>query len=71
MDTTAILGLELIHTQITGFVGDTYHLIVNNGNGTQLDDYTVTAEEAKNEYYLKITDEGVSELSVVAKSRRK
>ena len=23
MDTTAILGLELIHTQITGFVGDT------------------------------------------------
>lgn len=71
MDTTAILGLELIHTQITGFVGDTYHLIVNNGNGTQLADYTVTAEEAKNEYYLKITDEGVSELSVVAKSRRK
>ncbi|MBR1381396.1 MAG: hypothetical protein IJ554_02875 [Paludibacteraceae bacterium] len=71
MDTTAILGLELIHTQITGFVGDTYHLIVNNGNGTQLDDYTVTAEEAKNEYYLKITDEGVSELSVVAKVRRK
>ena len=71
MDTTAILGLELIHTQITGFVGDTYHLIVNNGNGTQLDDYTVIAEEAKNEYYLKITDEGVFELSVVAKSRRK
>ena len=71
MDTTAILGLELIHTQITGFVGDNYHLIVNNGNGTQLDDYTVIAEETENEYYLKITDEGVSELSVVAKSRRK
>lgn len=69
MDTTSILGLELLHTQITGFVGDTYHLIVNN-NSAQLSDYTIVAEETNNEYYLKITDQGVTPLSVVAKSPR-
>ena len=77
MDTTYILGLELLHTQINGFVGDQFHLIVNNngpGEGEEGDWrvlYDLNAEETQNEYYLKIADEGVSELSVVAKSKRK
>ena len=70
MDNTSILNLPLLHTQIIGFVGDAFHLIVNN-NGKQLPDYDVYATEITNEYYLKITDEGVTELSIVPKSPRK
>ncbi len=70
MDENSILGLTLRHTQIAGNVGDVFHLIVNNNNGTQLADYTVEATQTNNEYYLKLTDTGVTELSVVAKMRR-
>lgn len=66
METVTILGLNLLHTQLECFVGDEFNLIVNN-NGSQLKDYTLTAVEATNEYYLKIADDGVSELSIVAK----
>ena len=71
MDSTAILGMPLRHTQITGFVGDAFHLIINNNKGVQLKDYDLQATETKNEYYLKISDTGVSELSVMPKARRK
>lgn len=71
MDVTSVLGLALQHTQIKGFVGDFFHLIINNNNGTQLADFTVEAAETTNEYYLKVADEGVSELSVVAKINRR
>ena len=77
MDTTSILGLELLHTRVNGFVGDQFHLIVNNngpGEGKEGDWrilYDINAEEPENTYYLKIADDEVSELTVVAKSRRK
>ena len=71
MDSTSILNLPLLHTQITGFVGDAFHLIINNNNGKQLPDYDINATEITNEYYLKITDDGVTELSIVPKSPRK
>ncbi len=66
MEVVNILGLTLSHVTVEGFIGDEYHLIVNNNNGTQLSDYTVAAAEATNEYYLKIADEGVTPLSVMA-----
>lgn len=67
MEEITVLGLKLSHTQITGFVGDEYHLIINNNNGKQLADYSIDAPETANEYYLKIDDTKVSELSVTAK----
>ncbi|MBR1426575.1 MAG: hypothetical protein IJ581_03890 [Paludibacteraceae bacterium] len=70
-DSLEILGLPLLHTQITGFVGDTYHLIINNNRGTQLDDYTIEAVEPQNEYYLKLTDDGITPLTVAAQARKK
>jgi hypothetical protein len=65
----SVLGLELKHVQVNAFVGDEYHLIINNGNGTQLQDYDVALSEPKEERYLKITDAGVVPLEVVAKAR--
>ncbi len=77
MDSTVILGLRLYHTQITGFVGDEFHLIFNNnglGEGEAGDWrvlYDINVKEQENVYYLKIANEGVSELSVVANLPRK
>ena len=71
MDSISILGMPLLHTQISGFVGDAFHLIINNNNGKQLPDYDINASEAANEFYLKITDEGLTELSVAPKLGRK
>ena len=75
MDTVAILGLPLLHTSITGHVGDTYHLIVNGkdtlGVDVQLPDYDFTADETAVELYLKIADTGVTPLQITAKSHKK
>lgn len=71
LDSISILGLPLLHTRITGFVGDIYHLIINNNRGTQLDDYTVEAIEPQNEYYLKLSDSGITLLSVAAQAGKK
>ena len=69
MDSLAILGLQLRHTSVSCFVGDEFHLIVNNGNhGIQLPDYSVKAETTKNEFYLKITDAGLAPLEITAKN---
>jgi hypothetical protein len=66
MDSVAILNLPLSHTQITGFVGDEYHLIFNNNAGAQLADYDIKAEAVTNEYYIKVSDTGVTPLSIAA-----
>lgn len=71
MDSIAILGMQLRHTQVSGYVGDFFHLIINNNKGAQLADYTIEAIEPVNEYYLKITDAGVTELTVVPKKPRR
>ena len=71
MDSTAVLGMPLRHTQVSGYAGDTYHLIINNNQGTQLPDYTLEVKEEANEYYLKVTDKGVTPLSVEPKKPRK
>ncbi len=70
MDELSILGLPLKHTEIQCFIGDEFHIIINNGNGEQLDDYNITADNPANEYYLKITDDSVSPLSVVAQKHQ-
>lgn len=67
METTSILGLELNYTKVECNVGDIFHLIVNNNNGTQLEDYTIEASEAENAYYLKIDDNSINELTVAPK----
>lgn len=61
-----MLNLPLLHTQITGFVGDEYNLIFNNNAGAQLADYNIKAVEATNEYYIKVTDTAVTPLSLAA-----
>lgn len=66
MDSVAILNLPLSHTQITGFVGDEYHLIFNNNAGAQLADYDIKVAEVTNELYIKVSDEGVTPLSIAA-----
>lgn len=70
MDSVAVLGLPLLHTTISGHVGDTYHLIVNGkdtlGVDVQLPDYDLLAPEVTNEYYLKVSDTGVTPLEVKA-----
>ena len=66
MDSVAILNLPLSHTQITGFVGDEYHLIFNNNAGAQLADYDIKVAEVTNEFYIKVSDEGVTPLSIAA-----
>lgn len=77
MDTTTVLGLRLFHTQINGFVGDNFHLIFNNngpGEGQAGDWrvlYDISAEKRENVHYLKVANEGVSKLSVVANLPRK
>lgn len=71
MDSIDVLGIELRYTQITGFVGDEFHLIINNNSGKQLPDYDIKAEEKTGELYLKIADTGITPLSVTPKVRRK
>ena len=71
MDSAAILNLPLSHTQITGFVGDEYHLIFNNNAGTQLADYDIKVEAVTNELYIKVSDEGVTPLSIAAQIQGK
>ena len=66
MEQVAMLNLSLLHTQITGFVGDEYHLIFNNNAGAQLADYDIKAEAVTNEYYIKVSDTGVTPLSIAA-----
>ena len=66
MEQVAMLNLSLLHTQITGFVGDEYHLIFNNNAGAQLADYDIKAEALTNEYYIKVSDTGVTPLSIAA-----
>lgn len=66
MDSVAILNLPLLHTQITGFVGDQFNLIFNNTGSQLADDYTIKAEAITNEYYIKVTDSIVTPLSITA-----
>lgn len=66
MDSVAMLNLPLSHTQVTGFVGDEYHLIFNNNAGAQLADYDIKAEAVTNEYYIKVSDAGATPLSLAA-----
>lgn len=40
-------------------IGESLHLIFNDGAGTQLADYDITFTEGVAEYYLKVTAEGV------------
>ena len=70
-DTISVLGLDLIHAQIDAFMGDYYHLIINNGDGVQLADYDVELTQESEERYLKITDAGVVPLEVAPKARRR
>ena len=71
MEQVAMLNLSLLHTQITGFVGDEYHLIFNNNAGAQLADYDIKAEAVTNEYYIKVSDTGVTPLSIAAQIQGK
>lgn len=71
MDSVAMLNLPLSHTQVTGFVGDEYHLIFNNNAGTQLADYDIKVEAVTNELYIKVSDEGVTPLSIAAQIQGK
>ena len=66
MEQVAMLNLPLLHTQISGFVGDEFNLIFNNNAGSQLADYNVKAAETSNAYYIKVTDTEVAPLSLVA-----
>lgn len=66
MEQVAMLNLPLLHTQISGFVGDEFNLIFNNNAGSQLADYNVKAAETTNAYYIKVTDTEVTPLSLVA-----
>ena len=77
MDTTVMLGLKLYHAHFDCMTGDTYHLIFNNngpGEGKAGDWrvlYDIDIDEKENVRYLKLTDGGISELSVVANLPRK
>ena len=76
MDTTVMLGLKLYHAHSDCMTGDTYHLIFNNGLGEgEPGDwrvlYDIDIDEKENVRYLKLTDGGISELSVVANLPRK
>lgn len=67
MEDVDLLGLNLKHYHIDCKTGDSYNLIFNNsGNGSQLPDYPVSANEPEQTYYLKVTDEGVVPLKVQA-----
>ena len=71
MEQVAMLNLPLLHTQISGFVGDEFNLIFNNNAGSQLADYNVKAAETSNAYYIKVTDTEVTPLSLVAQLPKK
>ena len=70
-DTLSLLGIKLIHAHVDAFVGDNYHLIINNGNDRQLKDYDIQIGQAKDEIYLKLTDAGVVPLEIAVKAPRR
>lgn len=71
MDSLSVLGLTLTHTAVDCHVGDALHLIVNNNEGKQLADFDVTVDAVEKEFYLKVTDQGVTPLEVIAKNPNK
>lgn len=70
MDTVYVLGIELLHTTISGHVSDEWNLIFNNGADAKVPDYTVRAEEPVGDLYLKITNTAVSPLQVAAQIQK-
>lgn len=71
MDSTAMLNLPLVHTQVTGFVGDAYHLIFNNNAGAQIPDYDITIADSISTFYIKVTDSIATPLSLAAQISKK
>lgn len=71
IETITVLGLTLYHIRISCYVGDAYHLIVNNGKGKQLPDYDVEVTDKTDERYLKMRDSGIVPLEVIPKIRRR
>lgn len=71
MDTVTILGLELLHTTVSGKVDDGWSLIFNDGADLKLPDYGISATDSICSYYLKIADSGVTPLQVAAQVQQR